>query len=71
MNQSCLSFVKVERANERAKHIDTKEHFVRELCDRNQVRLQYCPTEEMLDALTKPLGGPKLTPFVNRIGLAA
>lgn len=36
-NQSCLGFVKVERASGRVKHIDTKGHFIRELCDKNEV----------------------------------
>lgn len=70
-NQSCLNFVKVERASGRVKHIDTKEHFIKELCHRNQVKLTYCPTSEMLaDGLTKPLGASKLASLINRIGLS-
>lgn len=71
-NQSCLNFVKVERASGRVKHTDTKEHFIRELCSRNQIKLQYCSTAEMVaDSLTKPLGASKLAALVNRIGLLA
>lgn len=69
-NQSCLNLVKVESASGRVKHIDTKQHFIRELCDKDQIRLQYCPTTEMMaDVLTKPLSASKLKVFVDGIKL--
>lgn len=70
-NQGCLSFVKAERSSGRVKHIDTKSHYIRELCERKIVALQYCPSAEMIaDALTKPLGPTMLTTFVDRLGLS-
>lgn len=69
-NQSCLAFVRTERCNRRSKHIDTREHFVRELCERKQIELKYCPTELMLaDVLTKPLGPQKHERFCQMLGL--
>lgn len=70
-NQGCLSFAKAERTSGRVKHIDTKGHYIRELCERKMVQLIYCPTAEMVaDALTKPLGPSLLQKFVERVGLS-
>lgn len=56
-NQSCLKFIAEQRTSNRTKHIDTREHFVKDYVDRKVVLCTYCPTERMLaDLLTKPLG---------------
>lgn len=69
-NQGCLSFVKSERSTKRSKHIETKHHFVKDLCDREEVVLKYCPTNEMnADILTKPLGLVKHYHFTASLGL--
>lgn len=69
-NQGCLSFAQSERAGGRVKHIDTKRHFIRELCERKVVKLVYCPTNVMMaDALTKPLGPTMFKQFIDRAGL--
>lgn len=69
-NQGCLAFVKTERSNRRSKHINTREHFVRELCLKGEVLLEYCPTDEMLaDIFTKPLGPQKHQDFRKMLGL--
>jgi hypothetical protein len=40
----------------RSKHIDIKLHFVREVLNKGQIVLRYCPTNQMLaDILTKAL----------------
>ncbi|XP_058840902.1 uncharacterized protein LOC131696374 [Topomyia yanbarensis] len=44
-NQSCLSFVQVERTSKRSKHIDTKQHFIKDLCEGGVIKLVYCPSE--------------------------
>ncbi|XP_055585091.1 uncharacterized protein LOC129737944 [Uranotaenia lowii] len=70
-NQGCLSFAVSERVSGRVKHIDTKRHFIRDLCEQRIIKLMYCPTTDMLaDALTKPLGPAKLRKFVDGIGLS-
>lgn len=69
-NQSCLSFVKAERTTKRSKHIDTKMHFVKDLCDQGDLELIYCPSGEMIaDALTKPLGAVRFRELLERMGL--
>lgn len=71
-NQGCICFAKAERSSGRVKHIETKGHFIRELCERKTVVLTYCPTTEMVaDALTKPLGPSLHIRFVERIGLVS
>ena len=69
-NQGCLSFAKAERASGRVKHIDTKSHFIRELCERSVVELKYCSSSEMIaDGLTKSLGPSLLRKFVEKVGI--
>lgn len=71
-NQSCLCFVNLEKTNKRSKHIDTKQHFIKDLCDRGEVKLVYCPTEKMTaDVLTKPLGTVKFRGFLESLGLSS
>lgn len=68
-NQGCLCFVKSERSSKRTKHIETKECFIKDLCDRGMVKLQYCPTDEMkADILTKALGTVKHDRFTELLG---
>ncbi|KXJ62360.1 hypothetical protein RP20_CCG010799 [Aedes albopictus] len=70
-NQSCLSFVKAERTSKRSKHIDTRQHFVKDMTERGEAALVYCPTERMVaDALTKPLGATKFRQLVEMSGLS-
>lgn len=69
-NQSCIAFVKAERATRRSKHIETREQFVRNLCDEGKVRLEYCSTDAMTaDILTKPLGAQKQQRFASLMGM--
>lgn len=69
-NQSCLAFVNSERSTRRSKHIDTREHFIRNLCEHGEVQLTYCPSEDMIaDILTKPLGAVKQRILSEKIGL--
>lgn len=71
-NQSCIKFVESERSSRRSKHIETKESYVKELCDEKIIQLVYCPTEEMIaDVLTKPLGRIKLLKISSMLGLGA
>lgn len=70
-NQSCIAFVRSERSTKRSKHIETREHFVKDLCQRKELQLVYCPTEEMTaDILTKPLCVVKQRKFASKIGMS-
>ena len=69
-NQGCLNFARSERSSKRSKHIETKRHFVKDLCERGEVELVYCPTEDMkADVLTKPLGRLKHHDLASQLGL--
>ena len=69
-NQSCIKFIGSELINRRSKHIHTRECFVSELCNNGIIKLEYCPTEDMLaDMLTKPLGAIKIVKLSLQLGL--
>lgn len=70
-NQSCIRFVNSDRTNRRSKHIETKEHFVKQQCVSGLIALEYCPTEDMVaDVFTKPLGTTKQRKFSGMLGLS-
>uniref|UniRef100_A0A2M4CV35 Putative pol polyprotein n=1 Tax=Anopheles darlingi TaxID=43151 RepID=A0A2M4CV35_ANODA len=69
-NQGCISFAQSGKISKRSKHIETKEFFVRDLIDRKEIELRYCPTEDMIaDILTKALGNIKHKKFSLSLGL--
>ena len=69
-NHGCLAFVQTERSTRRSKHINTREKYARELCDKKEIVLVYCPTDMMIaDALTKPLGPQKHGQFCEMLRL--
>ena len=55
-NQSAICMAKKPQFHGRAKHVDIKYHFIRELVEKGSVTLTYCPSEDMIaDMLTKGL----------------
>jgi hypothetical protein len=55
-NQGCIKLAENPIVMGRAKHIETKMHFIRDLVLKGKIKLEYCPTEDMTaDLLTKPL----------------
>lgn len=69
-NQSCIALTKGDRAERKAKHIDTKFNFVKDMVRDGIVQLQYCATEQMqADLLTKPLQAVKLRQHREAIGI--
>ncbi|XP_062703556.1 uncharacterized protein LOC134286011 [Aedes albopictus] len=69
-NQSCIKLVESDRIERRSKHIDTKFFFVRDLQEKDEIRLQYCPKETMLaDLMTKPLQRVRLERLRLAIGI--
>ena len=55
-NQSCIAMAKNPQYHGKAKHIDIKHHFVREIVGDGSIKLEYCPSKEMIaDFLTKGL----------------
>lgn len=56
-NSSAIALSKNFLFHKRAKHIDTKFHYIRELVNNGEIALQHCRTQEQVaDILTKPLG---------------
>ena len=59
-NQGAIELAKNAKFHNRTKHIDICHHFVRERVVSNEIRVIYCPTEDMTaDIMTKGLA--KLT----------
>ena len=59
-NQGATELTKNAKFHNRTKHIDICHHFVRERVVSNEIRVIYCPTEDMIaDIMTKGLA--KLT----------
>ena len=59
-NQGAIALAKNPVHHARTKHIDVQHHFVREKVERGLIRLEYCPTEDMMaDVLTKALARDK------------
>ena len=56
--------------HKRTRHIDIKYHFIRELVEKNKIRIIYINTKHQLaDPLKKPITGPGLTTQKDKIGL--
>ncbi|KAG5871041.1 hypothetical protein JTB14_021188 [Gonioctena quinquepunctata] len=59
-NVSAISLIKNFENSKRSKHIDIKYHFIKDLCLRKEIILQYIPTNENVsDMFTKPLNKEK------------
>ena len=69
-NQSAIQMSKNPQFHGRAKHIAIKFHFIRELVSNGTVKLQYCPTEEMIaDMLTKGLSHDRFVKLRHMAGV--
>ena len=54
----------------RAKHIDIKFHYIREMVTMNKIELKYCKSDEMIaDMLTKRIGKIQFAKLMIVIGL--
>ena len=64
---STMALVEKGRStSERTRHINIRYFFVKDRVDSGEVRIEYCPTEDMLaDLLTKPLQGDLFTRLRN------
>jgi hypothetical protein len=53
-NQAAIATATSAATSERSKHIDVRHHYIRGVLEREEMRLQFCGTQEMLaDTLTK------------------
>ena len=56
--------------HDRSKHIEIPYHYVRDMVDRNSVKLEYIwIVDQTADILTKPLSRVKIEHFRKRLGM--
>ena len=69
-NQTCIAMAKNPQYHGRVKHIDIKHHCVRELVTDDTIKLEYCPTSEMIaDILTKGLARERFCYLRKKAGM--
>ena len=69
-NTRSLALSENPEHHSRAKHIDIKQHYIRQEVANGSIELSYVPTEKMVaDGLTKPLSGPKHQAFISQLGM--
>ena len=71
-NQSALTLAKDAHIQERSKHIDVAYHHIRDLHRKNQIKVEFVPSQEMIaDGLTKPLQKQNFKRFLSQLGLTS
>lgn len=61
-SQSCIKMLENEKFSNRTKHIDVRCHHVKDLMQKEVIRLLYVETENnVADMLTKPLAGTRIS----------
>jgi hypothetical protein len=69
-NQGAIALTKNPHLHERSKHIDICYHFIRDLVEKEKLKIIYIPTEDMIaDGLTKPLQRIAFTRFKQQMGI--
>ena len=71
-NQSAISMMKNPQFHGRSKHISIKYHFVRDQVTEETIKVEYCPTTEMIaDMLTKALPKDQFTKLRRMVRLTS
>jgi hypothetical protein len=69
-NQSCVKLSENPMFHDKSKHIEIKNHYIRDMVQRKAVYVQYLSThEQVADVFTKPLARTKFEYFRERLGL--
>jgi hypothetical protein len=69
-NQGTIALAENPIHHARTKHLDIQLQFVRDHIERNTVKLQYCPTDDMLaDIMTKALARDRHAKLCMLIGM--
>lgn len=67
-NQAAIAICCNQQYHGRLKHVDVQYHFIRDCVRRGVVKVQYCPTSDMIaDIMTKPLPATTLQRLVRSI----
>jgi len=67
-NQSAISMVNTFENSKRAKHIDIRYHYIKDLVVSKKLMVKYVSSDKnVADIFTKPLGKEKFTCFRNRL----
>ena len=71
-NQSAISMTKNPQFHGHSKHISIKYHFVRDQVSDKTIKVEHCPTAEMIaDMLTKALHKDQFTKLRRMVGLTS
>ena len=69
-NQGAICLANNPVIHSRTKHVDIRYHYVREAIGNRAVKVQYCPTEEMVaELLTKALPKSRFPTLRHKVGL--
>ena len=69
-NQSALCLAKSSKGHGRAKHVDVKYFFVRDMIQSNKIVVEYCPTDNMLaDIFTKGIPSERFVRLRTLLGV--
>ena len=69
-NQSCVKLSKNPVFHDKSKHIEIKYHYIRDMVQRGEVKLQYVVIgEHIANVLTKPLARVKFEYFREKLGV--
>ena len=69
-NQSAIALAHNPEHHARTKHVDIQYHFVRNCVEDGTMRLEYCPTEDMVaDGLTKALRPERHRKLAKMMGM--
>lgn len=71
-SQSALYLMKHQTFHERSKHIDVRLHFIREIVEKGEIKMEKVSTEEnAADMLTKALPSSKFVHCLELVGLSS
>ena len=69
-NQSSIKLLVNPIFHDRSKHIEIPYHYIRDMVDKNFVKLEYvCTVDQTTNILTKPLSRVKIEHFERRLGM--
>jgi hypothetical protein len=69
-NQGAISLAKNPTHHAKTKHVDVQLHFIRDHIEKGTIKVEYCPTEDMLaDILTKGLARERHARLMGMMGM--